>query len=319
MKLITMIRNVNDRKEVPMVKVNDGERDPDDPMVKVELVGEERPDEPMVVENEVDRLNNLIELYINSVVRHETELLDYKDDINGDTALIVAVKTKNEAIANALIKAGADVTIKNKDGNTALFYAIRMNMPGIYKQLAEKARETLTIGGQKLNKITREQAKDLRRRLTARRKTPYPSPPSPVSKTLNKKIDKFMYNYFLWNDGKNNKTYDKLEEIEGIGYSPEHLNNRTSPGNNFVQEVKRNSRANSYSQNPNVDNDLTYGDSEYLNKIRETEKENELYKNLGGKKRKTKKGKRGNKSKESRKGKKSRKERKSIKGKKIKR
>ena len=319
MKLITMIRNVNDRKEVPMVKVNDGERDPDDPMVKVELVGEERPDEPMVVENEVDRLNNLIELYINSVVRHETGLLDYKDDINGDTALIVAVKTKNEAIANALIKAGADVTIKNNDGNTALFYAIRMNMPGIYKQLAEKAREreTLTIGGQKLNKITREQEKDLRRRLTARRKTPYPSPSSPVSKNFNKEIDKCIYENVLFNDDKNYKTYDRLEEIEGFGYSPEHLNNRTSPGNNFVQEAKRNPRAKSYSLNPNVDNDLTNEDSEYLNKIRYT---NRTYKNrdkAGGKKRKTKKGKRGNKSKESRKGKKSRKERKSRKGKKV--
>jgi ankyrin repeat protein len=74
-------------------------------------------------------VNDLIKLYINSVVKYENKL-DYKDD-KGNTALIVAIQTKNEDIANTLINAGADVTIQNNDGKTAFFYAIRNNMPDI--------------------------------------------------------------------------------------------------------------------------------------------------------------------------------------------
>jgi len=273
-------------------------------------------------------------------------------DIDGKTALMYAVDFYNPDIFELLVKAGADLNIQNKCKQTAydlakkkLAFLTEGTEKEIKKRLEHDGRDrkldperikgynaiieyiesinadnnSKKSGGQRLNKLTRAQEKELRQKLAIRRKYPYPSQPRSGPKTFTENIDELMYKYFLWNDGKNYTTYNRLGEIEGFGYSPEHLNNRTSPGNNFVQEANRNSRANSYSQNPNVDNDLTYGDSEYLNKIRETEKENELYKNLGGKKRKTKKGKRGNKSKESRKGKKSRKERKSIKGKKIKR
>ena len=139
MELINKINAVykyskNVRKDVPMVTVKDSEK---------------VPDEPMVEEDEVKRLNDLIKLYINSVVKYENKL-DYKDD-KGNTALIVAIQTENEDIANALINAGADVTIKNNDNRTALFYAIRMDMPEIYKQLEEKAKEkkNLKSGGKK--------------------------------------------------------------------------------------------------------------------------------------------------------------------------
>ena len=268
-------------------------------------------------------------------------------DIDNKTALMYAVKFYNPRIVVLLVEEGADLNIEKNSGQKAIDFAIN-DLAFLTEGTEEEIKERLKydgrdreldltrienykiiidyidriktynnskkIGGQKLNKITREQEKDLRQRLAMRRKYPYPSRPRSGPKTFTENIDELMYKYFLWNDGKNYTTYNRLGEIEGFGYSPEHLNNRTSPGNNFVQEAKRNSRANSYSQNLNEDNDLTNEDSEYLNKIRYNIRDN-----AGGKKRKTKKGKRGNKSKESRKGKKSRKERKSRKGKKIKR
>jgi ankyrin repeat protein len=143
MKLINMIRDVKAMKDIsPIVKV-----DGDD-------------DEPMAAANHVEYLNKSIERHINSVKNEKNPLdyldyLDYQEDVYGNTALIVAVKTGNEYVANLLIDAGADVTKKNKRNDTALFYAKNQNMSKMSDNFIHKLegkakeKENLKSGGKK--------------------------------------------------------------------------------------------------------------------------------------------------------------------------
>ena len=140
MKLIKMIRDVKAVKDSnPIVKV-----DGDD-------------DEPMAAAKHVEELNERIELYINTVKNEKNALdyFDYQEDVDGNTALIVAVKTGNEYVANLLIDAGADVTKKNKRNDTALFYAKNQNMSKMSDNFIHKLegkakeKENLKSGGKK--------------------------------------------------------------------------------------------------------------------------------------------------------------------------
>ena len=140
MKLINMIRDVKAMKDIsPIVEV-DGDHD-----------------EPMAAANHVEDLNKSIEQYINIVKNEKNPLdyFDYQEEVHGNTALIFAVKTGNEYVANLLIDAGADVTKKNKRNDTALFYAKNQNMSkmsdNLIHKLEEKAEEkgNLKSGGKK--------------------------------------------------------------------------------------------------------------------------------------------------------------------------
>ena len=54
---------------------------------------------------------------------------------NGVTALMIAVSTGNAQLAEALIKAGAQIDAKNKDGQTALDLALKNSNPKIINLL----------------------------------------------------------------------------------------------------------------------------------------------------------------------------------------
>lgn len=71
-------------------------------------------------------------------------------DLQGDTPLLRAVKTRHEPMAMAFLKEGADATRTNKDGETALMAAVRMSQVDIVRAIVNtspaEARRALPSG-----------------------------------------------------------------------------------------------------------------------------------------------------------------------------
>jgi len=95
--------------------------------------------------------------------------LDQKDKY-GDTALIYACATKNAASALLLVNAGADITIKAKDGQTALDIAKRKfeeddsnPLMGTLVKLLTERKNNVVAGGR------RTRRRRSKRRITRRR------------------------------------------------------------------------------------------------------------------------------------------------------
>jgi ankyrin repeat protein len=70
-------------------------------------------------------------------------LLNNKAELNrqgpdGNTALMYAVMNQNMKMVQALIKANADLTVKNKDGQTAHSLALSLSNPEIQKKVEIK-------------------------------------------------------------------------------------------------------------------------------------------------------------------------------------
>ena len=68
--------------------------------------------------------------------------LDRKDAMTGSTPLITASSFGKEKIANALINAGADLSVKNNDGATALHTAAFFGRVEIVQMLLDANADT---------------------------------------------------------------------------------------------------------------------------------------------------------------------------------
>jgi len=69
-------------------------------------------------------------------------LNELSTDHVGDTALMVALKRKNDVLAELLLEKGADVTARRRsDGKTTLEIAKEANMPQIYELIKKKMRQ----------------------------------------------------------------------------------------------------------------------------------------------------------------------------------
>jgi hypothetical protein len=53
----------------------------------------------------------------------------------GKTALLSACENKNAEIANCLVQCGADITIKDEKGKTAIYYAAKNNLPDVVEEM----------------------------------------------------------------------------------------------------------------------------------------------------------------------------------------
>ncbi|XP_031567099.1 phosphate system positive regulatory protein PHO81-like [Actinia tenebrosa] len=71
-----------------------------------------------------------------------------KTDKDGKTALFYALSNDHEKVAHALIESGADVNITDKDGKTALFYALSNDH--------EKVAHAMIEAGASVNKVDKD-------------------------------------------------------------------------------------------------------------------------------------------------------------------
>ena len=53
----------------------------------------------------------------------------------GKTPLVNACENKNGVVAKCLVQCGADVTIKDEKGKTAIYYAAKNNLPGVVEEI----------------------------------------------------------------------------------------------------------------------------------------------------------------------------------------
>ena len=53
----------------------------------------------------------------------------------GKTPLLSACENKNGVVAKYLVQCGADVTIKDEEGKTATYYAVKNNMPDVVEEI----------------------------------------------------------------------------------------------------------------------------------------------------------------------------------------
>jgi len=70
-----------------------------------------------------------------------SQFLNLKDKIKGESPLHLAIRLKNECIADELITAGSLTLIENKLGETPLHYAVQQNVPELLKILCDKSIE----------------------------------------------------------------------------------------------------------------------------------------------------------------------------------
>ena len=67
-------------------------------------------------------------------------VLDHKDEITGETALMMAIYSAHPAAVRALLRAGAGTEIKDNDGETALDYAQRLEEGPIKEEIMQLLR-----------------------------------------------------------------------------------------------------------------------------------------------------------------------------------
>ena len=70
-----------------------------------------------------------------------SQFLNIRDHSKGETPLHLAIRLKNEFIADELITAGSLTTVQNKLGETPLHYAVQQNIPSIIRVMCNNSTE----------------------------------------------------------------------------------------------------------------------------------------------------------------------------------